>query len=153
MLTDRFDSHGQRHIPALASGKLPGRVARGSAPLRKVACRSGAMRRSKAAGARKPPPACADGRRSAESDPDPSVWSSVARWGEEAKIFHEQQLGPSESFVSVDFNGNTHSSIFDAESTYVINKRLVKVLAWYDNEVGYSVRCLDMMQMIGKKLA
>ncbi len=55
--------------------------------------------------------------------------------------------------VSVDFNGNTHSSIFDAESTYVINKRLVKVLAWYDNEVGYSVRCLDMMQMIGKKLA
>ena len=54
--------------------------------------------------------------------------------------------------VSCDFNGNTYSSIFDAESTYVIDKRLVKVLAWYDNEVGYSMRCLDMMTLIGKKL-
>jgi len=54
--------------------------------------------------------------------------------------------------VSCDFNGNTYSSIFDAESTYVIDKHLVKVLAWYDNEVGYSMRCLDMMTLIGKKL-
>jgi glyceraldehyde 3-phosphate dehydrogenase len=57
-----------------------------------------------------------------------------------------------EPLVSCDFNGNTYSAIFDAEETYVIDKRLIKVLAWYDNEVGYSMRCLDIMNLMGKKL-
>src|SRR6202030_879036 len=42
--------------------------------------------------------------------------------------------------VSVDLNGNPHSSVFDAPLTKVIGKRLVKVFSWYDNEWGYSKR-------------
>ncbi len=45
--------------------------------------------------------------------------------------------------VSMDFNHNAHSSIYDATLTKVIDKRLVKVLAWYDNEWGFSNRMLD----------
>ncbi len=45
--------------------------------------------------------------------------------------------------VSTDFNHNSHSSIFDATQTRVIDGSLVKVLAWYDNEWGYSCRMLD----------
>ena len=54
--------------------------------------------------------------------------------------------------VSRDFNGNTHSSIVDAALTNVINKRLVKILSWYDNEWGYSCRVVDLCQFVGKKL-
>jgi glyceraldehyde 3-phosphate dehydrogenase len=46
--------------------------------------------------------------------------------------------------VSVDFNGNSHSSIFDAPFTKVIEGGLVKVLAWYDNEWGYSCRLAEL---------
>ena len=45
--------------------------------------------------------------------------------------------------VSVDFNHNRASSNFDSSQTKVSNKRLVKVMAWYDNEWGYSNRMLD----------
>ncbi len=47
--------------------------------------------------------------------------------------------------VSVDYNGNSCSSVVDALSTKVIDKRLVKVLAWYDNEWGYANRLVDMI--------
>ncbi len=47
--------------------------------------------------------------------------------------------------VSSDIIGNPHSCIFDGTSTMVMNKRMVKVLGWYDNEWGYSVRCIDIM--------
>jgi glyceraldehyde 3-phosphate dehydrogenase len=47
--------------------------------------------------------------------------------------------------VSVDFNGNSHSSIFDATLTKVMEKRMVKVIAWYDNEWGYSCRIRDLI--------
>ncbi len=47
--------------------------------------------------------------------------------------------------VSSDFIGDSHSSIFDAPSTKVMDGNLVKVLSWYDNEWGYSVRCLDIV--------
>jgi glyceraldehyde 3-phosphate dehydrogenase len=57
-----------------------------------------------------------------------------------------------EPLVSVDYKGNAHSSIVDAEFTQVIGEKMVKVLAWYDNEWGYSVRCADLMVMMGKKL-
>ena len=53
--------------------------------------------------------------------------------------------------VSKDFNGNPHSVIIDALSTFVINKKLVKTLGWYDNEWGYSCRVIDLMEFIGKK--
>ncbi|HEU5139604.1 MAG TPA: glyceraldehyde-3-phosphate dehydrogenase [Bacillales bacterium] len=49
-----------------------------------------------------------------------------------------------EPLVSVDFNGNEHSSIIDGLSTMVIEDRKVKVLAWYDNEWGYSCRVVDL---------
>ena len=48
-----------------------------------------------------------------------------------------------EPLVSMDFNHDSHSSIFDATQTRVIDGTLVKVLAWYDNEWGYSCRMLD----------
>lgn len=56
-----------------------------------------------------------------------------------------------EPLVSVDFNGNPLSSIVDGLSTMVIDKRLVKVLAWYDNEMGYSTRIVELLQYIAKK--
>ena len=46
--------------------------------------------------------------------------------------------------VSIDFNGNPHSSIVDAKTTMVINGTTVKVLSWYDNECGFSNRMVDM---------
>lgn len=46
--------------------------------------------------------------------------------------------------VSVDFNGNPHSSIVDAKTTMVIQGKTAKVLSWYDNEVGFSNRMVDM---------
>ena len=45
--------------------------------------------------------------------------------------------------VSIDFNHNPASSVYDAELTKVINGSLVKVVAWYDNEWGFSNRMLD----------
>jgi glyceraldehyde 3-phosphate dehydrogenase (phosphorylating) len=51
--------------------------------------------------------------------------------------------------VSVDVIGNPHSSIFDAKSTMAIGDRFFKVLAWYDNEFGYSGRMVDMLRLIG----
>ncbi len=53
--------------------------------------------------------------------------------------------------VSRDFNGNPKSSIVDAELTNVIDKRLVKVLSWYDNEWGYSCRVVDIVEYIANK--
>ncbi len=54
--------------------------------------------------------------------------------------------------VSVDFNGNPHSSIFDAPLTKVIGNRLVKVFSWYDNEWGYSNRLADITAFVADKL-
>ncbi len=53
-----------------------------------------------------------------------------------------------EPLVSIDFNGDPRSSIVDAESTRVIDKKMVKVLAWYDNEWAYSVRVVDLIEYI-----
>jgi glyceraldehyde 3-phosphate dehydrogenase len=54
--------------------------------------------------------------------------------------------------VSVDFTGNPHSAIVDLPATSVIGKRMLKVLAWYDNEWAYSLRTLELAQKIGKGL-
>ena len=56
-----------------------------------------------------------------------------------------------EPLVSIDFNGNSNSSIVDALSTKVIEKKMVKVLAWYDNEWGYSCRVRDLISYIAGK--
>ncbi|AZR72278.1 type I glyceraldehyde-3-phosphate dehydrogenase [Anoxybacter fermentans] len=53
--------------------------------------------------------------------------------------------------VSKDFQGNPHSSIFNAESTMVLGDNMVKVLAWYDNEWGYSCRVVDLAIYIASK--
>jgi glyceraldehyde 3-phosphate dehydrogenase len=53
--------------------------------------------------------------------------------------------------VSRDFNGNSHSGIVDALSTMVLERNLIKVVAWYDNEWGYSHRILDLAVHMGVK--
>jgi len=61
-------------------------------------------------------------------------------------------LGFSEApLVSTDFNGSTLSSIVDAPTIYVVDD-MVKVLAWYDNETGYSTRMVDLIAMVGEQL-
>ena len=57
-----------------------------------------------------------------------------------------------EPLVSVDFNGNPHSAIVDGLSTAVVDGTLVKVLAWYDNEWGYSCRVRDLVRFLGRSL-
>lgn len=57
-----------------------------------------------------------------------------------------------ELLVSTDFNGNQHSSIFDADSTMVTGGNLVKIFSWYDNESGYSARLVALAEFLGKNL-
>lgn len=61
-------------------------------------------------------------------------------------------LGYSDTpLVSCDFNGSTFSSVVDADTTYVVDN-MVKVLSWYDNEVGYSSRMVDLAALVGRDL-
>jgi len=53
--------------------------------------------------------------------------------------------------VSIDFKGNPHSSIVDSAYTKVMDGDFVKVLSWYDNEWGYSSRCVDLLRLLVKK--
>jgi len=55
-----------------------------------------------------------------------------------------------DEIVSTDLNGNTHSSIFDAKAGIALNKNFIKLVAWYDNEWGYSRRVLDLLSYIAK---
>lgn len=52
--------------------------------------------------------------------------------------------------VSCDVIGNPHSSIFDAQSTMVMGDNFIKVVSWYDNEFGYSNRCVDLLKLMAK---
>jgi glyceraldehyde 3-phosphate dehydrogenase len=56
-----------------------------------------------------------------------------------------------EPLVSKDFNGDPHSSIVDGLSTMVIEDTMVKVIAWYDNEWGYSMRVVDLVAFMASK--
>jgi glyceraldehyde 3-phosphate dehydrogenase len=56
-----------------------------------------------------------------------------------------------DQLVSVDFNGNPNSSIADLPSTMVMGQNLAKVLSWYDNEMGFSYRMIDMCKFMGEK--
>lgn len=57
----------------------------------------------------------------------------------------------SQPLVSCDFNGNTHSSIVDLECTMVSGKNMAKVFSWYDNEVGFSNRMIDLALYMAEK--
>ncbi len=57
-----------------------------------------------------------------------------------------------EPLVSVDYTGHPASSIVDADSTEVMGDRMVKVISWYDNEWGYSNRCLDLARRVAGSL-
>jgi glyceraldehyde 3-phosphate dehydrogenase len=56
-----------------------------------------------------------------------------------------------DELVSIDFKGNPHSSIIDSAYTKVMDGDFVKVLSWYDNEWGYSNRCVDLLRLLVKK--
>ncbi|OPY80986.1 MAG: Glyceraldehyde-3-phosphate dehydrogenase [Syntrophorhabdus sp. PtaU1.Bin153] len=70
--------------------------------------------------------------------------------------FREYATGPmkgillcsDEELVSIDFNGNPHSSILDLHSTTVIGEKMVKILSWYDNEWGFSNRMLELLSFV-----
>jgi len=53
--------------------------------------------------------------------------------------------------VSIDINNNPHSCIFDSQMTSVISGKLVKIIGWYDNEIGYSSRLIDLISMVNEK--
>ncbi|WP_318455534.1 type I glyceraldehyde-3-phosphate dehydrogenase [Photobacterium leiognathi] len=55
-----------------------------------------------------------------------------------------------DAVVSTDFNGDTHTSIFDAAAGIALNDNFVKVVSWYDNEIGYSNKVLDLIAHIYK---
>jgi glyceraldehyde 3-phosphate dehydrogenase len=75
------------------------------------------------------------------------------------KAFEQAACGPyrgiieyvTAPLVSIDFRGNAHSAMIDAPYTKVIDNDFVKVLAWYDNEWGYSSRCVDLMRFMAEK--
>jgi glyceraldehyde 3-phosphate dehydrogenase len=53
-----------------------------------------------------------------------------------------------EPLVSIDYRGNPYSSIVDSPYTKVMDGDFVKVLSWYDNEWGYSSRCVDLLRVL-----
>ena len=57
-----------------------------------------------------------------------------------------------EELVSSDYIGDPHSCIIDGKSTNVVDGTLLKVSGWYDNEWGYSSRCVDLIRVVGAKL-
>ena len=75
------------------------------------------------------------------------------------QVFREAAGGPlkgileyvDDPLVSSDFRGNTHSCIFDALSTIVMEDRMVKIMGWYDNEWGYSCRTADLCALMHDK--
>ena len=82
---------------------------------------------------------------------------TISLRGEEVNAaFKEAACGPLKGIlavselelVSLDFRGNSNSSIVDAPYTKVMDKDFVKVLSWYDNEWGYSSRCVDLLLKI-----
>ena len=56
-----------------------------------------------------------------------------------------------EQVVSSDFVGDRRSSIFDAAAGIQLNPRFFKVVSWYDNEAGYAARCVDLLELMGRR--
>jgi glyceraldehyde 3-phosphate dehydrogenase len=98
--------------------------------------------------------------------PDVSVVDLVAEVEKDVSVeevndaFRKAANGPmkgilavsDEPLVSVDYTGDPHSSVIDALSTAVMDGRMVKVLAWYDNEWGYSTRVVDLVRFVGERM-
>jgi len=55
-----------------------------------------------------------------------------------------------EPLVSEDIVGNPHSCVFDSKLTLMLGNRFAKIVGWYDNEWGYSNRCVELMEMLGE---
>jgi glyceraldehyde 3-phosphate dehydrogenase len=55
-----------------------------------------------------------------------------------------------EPLVTKDIVGNPHSCVFDSELTLILGGNFIKIVGWYDNEWGYSNRCVQMLEMLGK---
>jgi glyceraldehyde 3-phosphate dehydrogenase len=99
--------------------------------------------------------------------PDVSVVDLVAEVEKDTTIeavnaaFRAAAAGPmkgilgvsDEPLVSIDYTGDSNSSIVDLKSTNVLDGRMVKVLSWYDNEWGYSERVVDLTRFLGEKLS
>ncbi|WP_152655187.1 type I glyceraldehyde-3-phosphate dehydrogenase [Oceanobacillus sp. CFH 90083] len=97
--------------------------------------------------------------------PDGSLTDLVAELDKEVTVedvnnaMKEAAQGPlkgileytEDPIVSSDIVGNSHSSIFDALSTIVMEGNMVKVVSWYDNEMGYSTRCVDLAVFMAEK--
>ena len=98
--------------------------------------------------------------------PNVSVVDLIAHLGTDTdpeqvnQAFRDAEAGPlqgilhlsEEPLVSIDFNGSPFSSVVDAEFTSVVDGRLVQILSWYDNEMGYSTRLKDLSEYIAQKL-
>lgn len=88
-----------------------------------------------------------------ELDQSTSVEEINALFIEKSETTLKGILGVSEEeLVSVDFMGDSRSSIIDAPSTQVMQGNLIKVLAWYDNEMGFSYRMVDLAKYVGERL-
>ncbi|SDJ61583.1 type I glyceraldehyde-3-phosphate dehydrogenase [Salimicrobium halophilum] len=88
----------------------------------------------------------------AELEKDASVEEVNAALKEAAEGELKGIMGYSEEpLVSSDYNGNTNSSVIDALSTLSLEGNMVKVVSWYDNEFGYSSRCVDLAAYLKKQ--
>jgi glyceraldehyde 3-phosphate dehydrogenase len=87
-----------------------------------------------------------------EVERDTTVEEVNAAFREYAEGALKDVLAVSDSpLVSVDYIGHPASSIVDLLSTFVVQNRLVKVMSWYDNEWGYSMRCVDLAQYVSSR--
>ena len=90
----------------------------------------------------------------AELDKDVTLEELNAAFREEAEGSLKGILGASdEPLVSTDFRGDPRSSIIDLDSNMVLGGNFVKVIAWYDNEWGYSCRVADLTKFVAERLA
>ena len=98
--------------------------------------------------------------------PNVSVVDLIAHLGKDTdpeqvnQAFRDAAAGPlqgilqlsEEPLVSIDYNGSPFSSVVDAQFTSVVDGRLVQILSWYDNEMGYSTRLKDLSEYVGQSL-
>ena len=91
----------------------------------------------------------------------PEAALEAARWVEKVRV-NPGNYADSKKFkvleytdeplVSVDFTGGLASSVIDGLSTAVIDGSMVKIISWYDNEFGYSARCVDLANFVAERL-